>query len=149
MVQSGARLVMNYDANSNSFKGTVENTTNGTLTRVRIEIHLSNGTELGPTTPIDMAPGQKVAIELQSTAAPFTGWVAHAEVGGGEGGGEHGAAGSGGGEGSEGSEGGEGGGRESGGEHAGGGREGGGEHGSGDREGGGEHGGRSERRGGG
>ena len=119
MVQNGARLIMNYDVNSNSFKGTVENTTNGTLTRVRIEIHLSNGTELGPTTPIDMAPGQKIAVELPSTAAPFTGWVAHAEVGGGEGGGEHGAAGSGGGEG-----------RESGGEHGGGGREGGGEHGS-------------------
>ncbi len=87
MVQYGARLIMNYDANSNSFKGTVENTTNGTLSRVRIEIHLSNGTELGPTTPIDMAPGQKIAVELPSTAAPFTGWVAHAEVGGGEGGG--------------------------------------------------------------
>jgi len=95
MVRSGARLIMNYDANTNSFKGTVENTTNGVLTRVRIEIHLSNGTELGPTTPIDMAPGQKVAVELPSTAAPFTGWVAHAEVGGGESGGEHGGRGEG------------------------------------------------------
>ena len=100
MVQSGARLIMNYDAASNSFKGTVENTTNAILTRVRIEIHLSNRTELGPTTPIDMAPGQTAAVELPSTAAPFTGWVAHAEVGGGESGGEHGASGSGGGEGS-------------------------------------------------
>ena len=123
MVRSGARLIMNYDAASNSFNGTVENTTNGILTRVRIEIHLSNGTELGPTTPIDMAPGQTVAVELPSTAAPFTGWVAHAEVGGGEGGGEHGAAGSGG--------------------------EGSGEHGGGGRESGSEHGGRGERRGGG
>ena len=140
MVRSGARLIMNYDANSNSFMGNVENTTNGVLTRVRIEVHLSNGTELGPTTPINMAPGQTLAIELPSTAAPFTGWVAHAEVGGGEGGGEaggeHGAGGSGGGEGSE--SGGEGSGGESGGEHGGGGRESGG-----------EHGGRGEGRGGG
>ena len=135
VVRNGARLIMNYDAASNSFKGTVENTTNGTLTRVRVEIHLSNGTELGPTTPIDMAAGQKIAIELPSTAAPFTGWVPHAEVGGGEGGGEHGPAGSGGGE--------------SGGEHGSGGRESGGEHGSGGREAGDEHGGRSEGRGGG
>ena len=139
MVRSGARLIMNYDANSNSFMGNVENTTNGVLTRVRIEVHLSNGTELGPTTPINMAPGQTVAIELPSTAAPFTGWVAHAEVGGGEGGGEsggeHGAGGSGGGEGSE--SGGEGSGGESGGEHG------------GARESGGEHGGRGEGRGGG
>ena len=120
MVRGGARLILGYDAASNSFKGTVENTTNGTLDRVRIEVHLSNGTELGPTTPVNMAPGQVLPITLPSTQAPFTGWVAHAEVGGGEGGGEHGS-GSGGGE--------------SGGEHGSGGegsREGGGEGGSGE-----------------
>ncbi len=109
MVRSGARLILSYDAASNSFKGTVENTTNGVLTRVRIEVHLSNGTELGPTIPVDMAPGQMLAVNLPSTQASFSGWVAHAEVGGGE------ASGSGG---------------ESGGEHGGSG-EGGGEHGSG------------------
>ena len=101
MVRGGARLILSYDAASNSFKGTVENTTNGTLDRVRIEVHLSNGTELGPTTPVNMAPGQVLPITLPSTQASFTGWVAHAEVGGGEGGeaaGEHGS-GSGGGEG--------------------------------------------------
>ena len=57
-VRSGARLVLYYDAPSNSFKGTVENTTNEVLGRVRIEVHLSNGAELGPTTPTDMAPGE-------------------------------------------------------------------------------------------
>ena len=107
MVRGGARLILNYDTASNSFKGTVENTTNQVLTRVRIEVHLSNGTELGPTTPIDMAPGQVMTVNLPSTQAPFTGWVAHAEVGGGEGGGEHGSSG-------------EHGGGESGGEHGGG-----------------------------
>ena len=96
MVRSGARLVLNYDPASNSFKGMVENTTNQVLTRVRIEVHLSNGTELGPTTAIDLAPGQVVPVILQSTQAPFTGWAAHAEVGGGEhggSGGEHGGGG--------------------------------------------------------
>ena len=96
MVRGGARLILNYDAQSNGFKGTVENTTNRVLDRVRIEVHLSNGTELGPTTPIDMAPGEVVAITLPATTASFTGWVAHAEVGGGEGGGESGEHGSGG-----------------------------------------------------
>lgn len=99
MTRSGARLIMNYDAQSNSFKGTVENTTNNVLTRVRIEVHLSNGAELGPTTPVDIAAGEVVAIELTSTQASFTGWVAHAEVGSGEGGesgGEGGSEGSGG-----------------------------------------------------
>ena len=101
-VRGGARLVLSYDAASNSFKGTVENTTNDVLGRVRIEVHLSNGTELGPTTPVDMAPGQVLAVTLPSPQASFTGWIAHAEVGGGEsggeGGGEHGGGGESGGE---------------------------------------------------
>ena len=108
-VRGGARLILKYDAPSNSFKGTVENTTNGVLNRVRVEVHLSNGTELGPTTPTDMAPGKLMAINLPATPAPFTGWTAHAEVGGGgegnESGGEHGSDGE------------HGSGRESGGEH--------------------------------
>ena len=118
-VRSGARLILNYDSASNSFNGTVENTTEGVLDRVRIEVHLSNGAELGPTTPTDMAPGEVVSIHLPATPASFTGWTAHAEVGtGGEGsesGEEHGDGGE------------HGGGRESGGEHGSGGeRQGGG-----------------------
>ena len=89
-VRGGARLVLNYDAPSNAFIGTVENTTGNNLNRVRIEVHLSNGTELGPTTPVDLAPGEVIGIHLPATQASFTGWVAHAEVGGGEAGGEHG-----------------------------------------------------------
>ena len=93
----------------------------------------SNGTELGPTTPMDLAPGQALAVNLPATQASFTGWVAHAEVGSG----------------SEGS----GSGGESGGEHGGSGGESGGEHGSGGErrggESGGEHGSGGERRGGG
>ena len=91
MVRAGARLVLSYDAPSNSFKGTVENTTNGVLDQVRIEVHLSNGTELGPTTPRDMAPGEVVSIDMPATAASFTGWTPHAEVGGGEGSGGEGS----------------------------------------------------------
>ena len=83
-VRSGARLILNYDAPSNSFKGTVENTTNGVLHRVRIEVHLSNGMELGPTTPTAMAPGEVVAINLPATQAAFTGWTTHVEVGTGD-----------------------------------------------------------------
>ncbi len=93
MVRGGARLILSYDAPSNSFKGTVANTTNNVLTQVRIEVHLSNGAELGPTPPVNLAPGQVVAVNLPATPASFTGWIAHAEVGGGsEGGGEHGSS---------------------------------------------------------
>ena len=98
MVRSGARLIMSYDAARNAFTGAVQNTTSNVLTRVRIEVHLSNGTELGPTTPINLAPGQVATVNMPSTQAPFNGWVAHAEVGGGEGGGEHGSGGESGGE---------------------------------------------------
>ena len=83
-VRNGARLILAYDAKSNSFKGTVENTTNKTLKRVRVEVHLSNGTELGPTTPADLGPGEKRSIELKATSRKFEKWSAHPEVGIGE-----------------------------------------------------------------
>ena len=93
-VRSGVRLSLGYDAPSNSFEGTLENTTGDVLDRVRVEVHLSNGTELGPTTPTKIAPGEMLTISLPATEESFTGWTAHVEVGGGaegnESGGEHG-----------------------------------------------------------
>ena len=80
-VRAGARLVLSYDSATNAFTGTVENTTRATLSRVRVEVHLSNGIELGPTTPVDLAPGQVVAITLPASNQPFTSWSAHPEVG--------------------------------------------------------------------
>ena len=81
-VRAGAHLIMSYDAATNSFKGTVKNTTNGTLTRVRVEIHLSNGVELGPTPPIDLAPSETRPIVLKAIGTGFDMWTAHPEVGG-------------------------------------------------------------------
>jgi len=99
-VRNGARLVLAYDAGSSSFKGTVENTTERTLERVRVEVHLSNGKELGPTAPGDLAPGQTREVVLVAASTDFDGWSAHPEVGneehaeGHEGeGGEHGGEG--------------------------------------------------------
>jgi hypothetical protein len=96
-VRNGARLILAYDAQSKSFNGTVENTTNETLERVRVEVHLSNGKELGPTTPISLGPGEKRDVKLTVTSAEFAKWSAHAEVGneehgGSEGSGEHGSS---------------------------------------------------------
>lgn len=103
IVRKGVRLVLTYDAQSNAFNGMVENTTNSTLQQVRVEVHLSNGVELGPTTPVDLAPGQKVDVTLPATIQAFDGWTPHAEVGPGTGGeaGEHGPGGEDGGEGGE------------------------------------------------
>ena len=88
-VRAGARLILSYDSAANAFTGTVENTTEATLSRVRVEVHLSNGTELGPTTPVDLAPGQAVDVTLEATKEPFTSWSAHPEVGGDSESGEH------------------------------------------------------------
>ncbi len=97
-VRNGARLILAYNAQSNSFEGTVENTTAETLKRVRVEVHLSNGKELGPTPSADLAPGEKRDVQLIATSTDFDGWTAHPEVGEGEhgsggGGGEHDAEG--------------------------------------------------------
>ena len=80
-IRNGARLILTYGAQSNSFKGTVENTTDETLKQVRVEVHLSNGTELGPTTPADLSLGEKRGIELAATSNDFDKWTAHPEVG--------------------------------------------------------------------
>lgn len=89
-VRNGARLILAYDAQSNSFKGTVENTTDQTLEQVRLEVHLSNGTELGPITPAALSPGEKRGIELAATSNDFDRWTAHPEVGNHGSGGENG-----------------------------------------------------------
>jgi len=83
-VRNGARLILAYNPQSNSFKGTVENTTAETLKRVRVEVHLSNGKELGPTSPTDLAPGEKTDVQLIATSTNFNAWTAHPEVGEGE-----------------------------------------------------------------
>ena len=84
----GSRLVLAYDEQAGSFVGAVENVGAEPLTRVRVEVHLSNGVELGPTTPVDLAPGESRSVSLEASEAPFETWSAHAEVGGAEG--EHG-----------------------------------------------------------
>jgi hypothetical protein len=84
MIRNGAHLNLGYDKASNSFVGSVKNTTDKTLEKVRVEVHLSNGTELGPTTPTDLKPGEKMDIKLTATSEKFEKWGAHPEVGSGE-----------------------------------------------------------------
>ena len=79
-IRKGARLIMSYDVQSNAFVGTVENTTTSVLRQVRVEVHLSNGLELGPTTPVDLAPGEEIDVTLPATSQAFDGWTPHAEV---------------------------------------------------------------------
>ena len=81
VVKKGTHLVLAYDAEAKAFNGTVENVSDELLTRVRVEVHLSNGTELGPTTQADLKPGEKREVELAVEGDDFTSWSTHAEVG--------------------------------------------------------------------
>lgn len=94
-VRNGAHLILSYDEATNAFTGTVKNTTGAILPQVRVEVHLSNGVELGPTPPVDLAPSEEIPITLMAEGGPFDTWTAHPEVGGSgtEGGGEHGEGG--------------------------------------------------------
>lgn len=83
-IRNGARLILSYDPQANAFTGTVENTTSQTLSRVRVEVHLSNGKELGPTKPQDLKPGEKMNVTLTAQGENFNKWSAHPEVGGGQ-----------------------------------------------------------------
>jgi len=80
-VHKGVRLVLAFHNASSSFLGSVENVTDKTVKAVRVEVHLSNGTELGPTEPMDLAPGEKAGIKLEALGQVFTWWKAHAETG--------------------------------------------------------------------
>lgn len=79
-VRRGARLVLSFDAERDAFRGRVENTTDGPLCSVRVEVHLSTGAELGPTEPRDLAPGAALEVELPVQGRGFDAWTAHPEV---------------------------------------------------------------------
>ena len=50
------------------------------LCAVRVEVHLSTGTELGPTARTDLAPGESMEVTLVTGGEPFDAWTAHPEV---------------------------------------------------------------------
>ena len=83
-VRSGVQLTLKYDKGSAAFIGIVKNISRETARRVRVEVHLSNGIELGPTTPVDLAPGKEVPVKLEAKNQTFKTWSTHAEVGSGE-----------------------------------------------------------------
>ena len=76
----GARLVLSFDAAREAFVGTVENATREVLCAVRVEVHLSTGTELGPTARTDLAPGESMPVMLTTEGEPFDAWTAHPEM---------------------------------------------------------------------
>lgn len=82
-VRKGVRLTLSYNSEKSSFSGAVENTTQDALPPVSVRVELSNGTELGPTTPANLDPGESQTIELDATGETFDSWSTHFEMGSG------------------------------------------------------------------
>ena len=80
-VHEGVRLLLAYHRASFSFIGSIENVTDKTIKKVRVEVHLSTGVELGPTERMDLAPGEKADVKLEAKGHVFEWWKAHAESG--------------------------------------------------------------------
>ena len=76
----GARLVLSFDAETNNFVGTVENTTENTICAIRVEVHLDTGTELGPTARVDVPAGQTTNVTLPTEVEAFETFTAHPEM---------------------------------------------------------------------
>lgn len=83
-VSKGIHLVLSFDVEESVFIGTLENVSEQLLDRVRVEIHLSNGVDLGPTTLVNLKPREKREINLSAGENSFRSWSIHAEAGSGE-----------------------------------------------------------------
>lgn len=77
----GVNLVISYSSSGQRFSGTVTNTTGSTVTDVRVEVHLSNGTELGPTPRIDLNAQESRPITLDASGQRFDWYSVHVEIG--------------------------------------------------------------------
>jgi len=83
-IRSGIELSMRYDAAAERFTGAVTNTTATAVDHVRVEVHLSNGTEIGPSPRRTLGPGETLPVVLAAPAHRFTTWSVHVEIGAGE-----------------------------------------------------------------
>lgn len=80
-VRNGVHMTLAYNAEKDSFVGIVKNTTKKVIRKVRVEVHLSNGVELGPTPRADLKPGKSRNILLSVKGNKFETWSTHAESG--------------------------------------------------------------------
>jgi len=51
------------------------------LERVQVIVLLSNGVQLGPTEPADLAPNERRDVKLSAKNIVFSGWIAESKVG--------------------------------------------------------------------
>ena len=87
--RSGVCLELRFDAATETFTGTVVNTAAEPVSWVRVEVHLSNGVELGPTPRISLVSGETSSVRLAAAGQGFETWTTHVEIGEGEHGERH------------------------------------------------------------
>jgi len=77
----GIKLHLQFDKSSSSFVGNMKNVTKRVIKKARVEVHLSNGVELGPTKAVNIIPGKSIRVNLPAKNQSFTWWSTHAETG--------------------------------------------------------------------
>ena len=85
VTRSGVKLVIQYHSADEEFRGTMTNTTDSAVSDARVEIHLSNGKELGPTPRTTLAAGESKDVTLDAAREQFSWFSVHVELGGGSG----------------------------------------------------------------
>lgn len=70
----GLFLIVGYHAPSNSFVWLAENKSNRVISRIGVEIYLSNAVELGPTKPFDLQPGESRDFSMPAYNKYFKEW---------------------------------------------------------------------------
>jgi len=80
-VRKGLQLFLEYDKSNSSFVGRMKNISKKVVKKARVEVHLSNGVELGPTKAVNIIPGRTVRVTLAADNQSFTWYSAHAESG--------------------------------------------------------------------
>ena len=88
--RGGVELIIIYDSMRKVFTGTVRNTTSETVRQVRVEVHLPNGVELGPTPNVNLVAVQTRSVELDASSRTLDKFSVHVEIRSGEGGRESG-----------------------------------------------------------
>ncbi|MCL3782677.1 hypothetical protein EMN47_20010 [Prolixibacteraceae bacterium JC049] len=81
VIKKGVRLILKYNKSQETFIGIMENVSKKKVKRARVEVHLSNGVELGPSKPKDLKVGEKIKVTLKAKGQVFKTWSTHAEVG--------------------------------------------------------------------
>ena len=77
---AGSSWLMGFEQGAERFSGTVRNMTSQTVRDARIEIHLSNGVELGPT-PVEGDAGDTLPVELDARGQTLDWSSGHVEPG--------------------------------------------------------------------